>query len=122
MVGNESTTTTNPSTTFVDQAEIKYFSRGEVAKTDDLDVFNQRIADFLEKPFLQSTFTWNSTDTTNSVLATLSGIQALQANTLWVNKYQGYNLLRGNFHVRVIINANPFQQGRLLGHFFALCN
>ena len=39
------------------------------------------------------------------------------AEKIWANKISGYNLIRGTAVLKVVVNAQPFQAGRLLIHF-----
>lgn len=76
------------------------------------------IRDFLSKPYRLSASDW----TTASAIGTqLYSFQAytngLVGVSQYLNKLYGYGLVRGNLHLRVELNANPFQQGKLLLHY-----
>lgn len=75
------------------------------------------IAEFLAKP----TIIWSGAFPTsaaagNNLYANQVGT-ALESNTLWMNKIEGYNLFRGTAHLKLTVNATPFHQGRLILHF-----
>jgi len=75
------------------------------------------IADFLAKPTILWAGSFTTAGAANDNLYTNTVATALQANTIWMNKIQGYNLFRGTAVLRLTANANPFQQGRLIMHF-----
>lgn len=69
---------------------------------------------------------WSTGDLANAVLYSIpigslinSGVLVANPNqvTYWYEKIKGFSLMRGTFVIRVIMNANPFQAGALLGHF-----
>lgn len=73
--------------------------------------------DFLAKPQLIYNSTWTTSDTDNLLLYNFSIANLIETTTYWANKVQGYNLYRGTAVITLIMNANPFQQGKLLLHF-----
>jgi hypothetical protein len=75
------------------------------------------IKDFLSKPYLLSTITWSPSDNINQQIYTTSIQAALEGNTLWYAKMQGFAMYRGTAVVTVRLNANPFQAGRLILQF-----
>lgn len=77
----------------------------------------QQIKDFMAKPKVVSNFDWSVSDGAGAVVWSNSIYTMLTAATQWSHKYEGYNLVRGTAVLRVQINAQPFQQGRLLLHF-----
>jgi len=85
--------------------------------SDNIAITDQGLRDFLAKPQLLYNSTWTTSDADNLQLYNFS-IQALiESTTYWANKVQGYNLYRGTAVITIVINANPFQQGKLLLHF-----
>lgn len=105
-------------TTFVDTGEVKTeeYTSGKIYK-DDIDVRLESILDFLEKPFLWNSTTWTTARVKNDVITSSSIRVALLSNPLWLHKLEGFSLIRGTACVRVQINSNPFQQGKLLLHY-----
>jgi hypothetical protein len=84
------------------------------------DQFDHRFAsirEFLERPILVSQFAWPSADPAGTNYVSLSVANLLVGSTQWMNKIQGYNLVRGTACFRVQLNSTPFMQGRLLVHF-----
>jgi hypothetical protein len=77
---------------------------------------------FLRKPQLLASGAWTEGTLANGNLLTYSISNQLLANTIWANKVQGFNLIKGDFIVRVEINASPFQQGKLLLHYLPCFN
>jgi hypothetical protein len=111
--------TTKVTTTFTDDAAIVEKSLGATPIMDDLSVRGQSIVDFMAKPYYVGSYVWDTTEVQGTLLtgASFSISSLLSTNTHWANKIQGFNLVRGTACVRVQINANPFQQGKLLCHF-----
>lgn len=77
----------------------------------------QDIAMFLGKPYVAPRVPWTSADLSNSVLSSFSIKDILRAHLPWSRKYQGYRYMRGTAVVRLELNAQPFQAGKLLVHF-----
>lgn len=73
------------------------------------------IRSFLAKPYLAGSYFWTSGDTAGNNLI-LYSTASVTSTPIWQNKLYGYNLFRGTLCVKVVINAQPFQQGRLLIH------
>ncbi len=78
---------------------------------------HETIMDFLGKPYRLDTVSWNTAMSANQNLANYNVENTLTGLSIWQNKFQGFNLIRASAVLRVQINANPFQQGRLLVHF-----
>lgn len=107
-------------TTFVEDATIAEADYTTKTVVDEMVIRDQTIISFLEKPYLVAQGAWNTTDLANAALfplGFLSPSALLLSNALWTNKIQGFNLVRGTAVLRIQINANPFQQGKLLMHF-----
>jgi len=84
---------------------------------DDIVVRATSIPEFLAKPQLIATGVWSTASSENAVLETFSVVDKLLTTPIWIKKLEAFNLFRGTVCVRIQINANPFQQGRLLFHF-----
>lgn len=104
-------------TTFVDDADVvrttfpKVMSGVTGLSVSAVD--EPSIRSFLAKPYLVSSYFWTASDVINTpimtyITANATGVPAWQAKLL------GYNLFRGTFKVKLVINAQPFQAGRLL--------
>lgn len=85
--------------------------------SDDMVIQDQSLKDFLNKPQLLYSSEWETTDLDNTMLYNFDINAAIEANPYWTNKIQGYALYRGTAVITLIMNANPFQQGKLLLHF-----
>lgn len=71
------------------------------------------IRSFLAKPVLVSSYSWTAADAfQHAIIGYTTG--NLLANAMVANKLLGYNLVRGTFVLKLVINAQPFQQGRLI--------
>lgn len=80
-------------------------------------VDNNDVTDFLGRPQIVATGDWTTSDVANSILSSNSVATLLESTQIWYRKIAGYRMIRGKAHLRLAINANPFQQGRLLLHF-----
>jgi len=89
---------------FVD-APLSTNSVAMVDNTDDISLGN-----FLARPTLIDTTTWTTADIIG-VKTTLQPWYLFLNNTLIKKKLDNYAFLRGNLHVKVIINGTPFQYG-----------
>lgn len=69
---------------------------------------------FLMKPALVQYGTWTTAQTTASAVISLTSIAGhLGSVTQWAKKIEGFTLIRGTANFRLVLNANPMQQGRL---------
>lgn len=116
-------------TTFEDEGlTIVKDLRTNTYKDDSLGIEMQSICDYLAKPVLLYSSNWTSSDVAGVNLfstnvgswidAPAPGGTALAP--MWYDKVKGYNLFRGTFVVRVVINSMPFQAGALLGRFLPM--
>lgn len=80
-------------------------------------VDNNDVTDFLGRPQIVANGFFQTSDVQNAVLSSGSIATLLEAQQIWYRKIAGYRMIRGNAHLRIAINGNPFQQGRLLLHF-----
>jgi len=76
----------------------------------------QEVRDFLAKPIRLGSFLFTTASAAGTVLATytLDKVGLFDNNPVWRNKIAGNMCIRGNIHLRMQVNANPFQQGRLI--------
>ncbi len=76
------------------------------------------ITDILSRPYQVSTFQWQQTDTFNAGVDTVYFPDTLFLQDNIQKKLIGFTFLRCKaMEIRVLINAQPFQQGRLLVYF-----
>lgn len=75
------------------------------------------VVDFLSRPYLVGSTTWSNTQTANSVLAQYEFPNALLRIPGVRHKLEGFTFLRAGMTLRIVTNAQPFQQGRLLVYF-----
>lgn len=104
-------------TTFADDGVVIKASYDTRVEKDDISTRLESISDFLAKPKLIGSYTWSTADLKNSNITSFDIGATLKLDPYWMNKMQGFSLMRGLACVRVAMTANPFQQGRLLGHF-----
>lgn len=105
-------------TTFVEDSNRTVSDYTTNFKTGDYTIKDQSITDFLAKPTLLGTTTWTTSNVANTDIVNYNITSSFTSNTAWTNKTEGYQLLRGTPVITVIINANPFQQGKLYVNFF----
>lgn len=74
------------------------------------------IKTFLAKPIVVSSVTWTTTSPQGTQLVSQS-VGALLSTTIYKNKLAGYRYIRGTAVFRLVLNAQPFQQGKLIMHF-----
>ncbi len=95
----------------------------ELAQMNELssaadDVRNHSIVDILSRPYLVDVFQWNRTDTFNSVVAKYDFLNVILAQPNVKAKLLGFTFLKVKaVEIRLLVNAQPFQQGRLLTYF-----
>jgi len=84
---------------------------------DDIKAKLMSIKDYLNKPKLLATIAWDTSKLKNYELWYQDIGGALIGNSMWMDKMRGFGLMRGTAVLRLLLNANPFQQGKLLLHF-----
>lgn len=105
-------------TTFVEDSNVEMgtSSRSTIGITTYVEKYSD-IKSFLERPSLISNGQWTTSQTINQQLATGDIAPLLASVTMWAEKIKGFNLIRGDFMIKVQINASPFHQGKLLLHY-----
>lgn len=78
------------------------------------DEYKQEIKDFMAKPTILLTNVFANTDGIGSFATTIQPHNALSLNTLYTNKLSGYLGFRATQVIRIVVNANKFQQGRYI--------
>nr|ULF99842.1 MAG: hypothetical protein 2 [Cripavirus sp.] len=76
------------------------------------------IRDFLSRPIIVQTGLWNSTDITETQLYTANFPESLISNTMYQEKLRGFVGLRATLVIKVQVNSQPFQQGRLMLQYY----
>jgi len=109
-------TEVSETTVFLDDAPVEDVVVSSMSE-DSISVRDTGIPSFMARPQLLFTGTWSAGAAANSVIYNTSIATALEASTVWVKKLDAFNLVRGKACIRLQINANPFQAGRLLMHF-----
>lgn len=108
------------STTFIDNSTTLVSETREVMPYTEIMsqvVDNNDISDFMSKPVIQATFTFGTSNGFNDVVNSGSIADLMEATPIWYRKLAGYRMIRGTAVVKLVVNANPFQQGKLLLHF-----
>lgn len=76
------------------------------------------IKDFLSRPIIISTGLWSSATVTETQLYTANFPEVLIANSMYQEKLRGFVGLRATLVIKVQVNSQPFQQGRLMLQYF----
>lgn len=114
-------------TTFTTSVEAVQYDRHASASNPisdhDLEVNDIReIADFLAKPMPVSSGTFTTANVAGDNLLNSDIYTLLVAQSIWLNKIQGYLNIRGNVKLRLVINPTPFQAGLLRLSYFPCAN
>lgn len=86
----------------------------EVIDSSTTGYLDQGIKSFMEKPVAVRTGSITPANLANSLVFRFSISAELLANTIWSNKIEGFMNMRGTAKIRLQLNANPFQAGRLM--------
>lgn len=78
------------------------------------------IRDFLRRPVVLTEFLWSTTDLTNAVLAQYTNPTTILSHAMNADKVRGFVGFKGKMVVRLQVNAQRFQQGRLLLHYIPM--
>lgn len=100
-----------PSTTAV--PDIVNLSTDYLSMTTKEDRIHT-ITDFLSRPIIVHSGSWSSTTPDSTQLYTANFPEALIADTMYREKLRGFVGLRATLVVKVQVNSQPFQQGRLM--------
>jgi len=76
------------------------------------------ITDFLQRPIVVQTGLWSASDATETQLYTANFPEVLIANAMYQEKLRGFVGLRATLVVKVQVNSQPFQQGRLMLQYY----
>ena len=78
----------------------------------------KEIADFLAKPVPVGNGVFSTTNVWGDNLFNSDIYTLFKAQTIWVNKIQGFLSFRGDVKIRVVVNSTPFQAGLLRVSYF----
>lgn len=78
-------------------------------------VADPSIASFLAKPYLVSQVAWTAANASNTNLISYV-TSTFTSPDIFASKLKGFSMYRGTMVARLVINAQPFQAGRLLMH------
>lgn len=104
-------------TTFHDNADtVKSDAREIMPYTEILPqlIDANEISDFLARPYLIADGSLSSSDVIDQTLDSGYIENYLESVQLWYRKLAGYRYIRATAHLRLVVNATPFQQGKLL--------
>lgn len=80
------------------------------------------IADFLAKPMPVASGAFTTTNVAGDLLYSSDIFNLFNAQSIWVNKIQGFLNMRGTVKLRLVINPTPFQAGLLKLSYFPCAN
>lgn len=103
-------------TCFTESASVKHNPHSSSFPFTDYMVRDDKLADFFAKPVLIGAVTWATSAVANTNLLDFS-VKGLLSGVPYADKLKGFGMFRAKFHVRIELNANPFQQGLLLLHY-----
>lgn len=92
-------------------------SLGQAFGDTVMDPRTHDIVNFLKRPILCRTGVWSITDASNAILTTMVMPADCLSKPLYREKLRGFYGFRAKMIIRVQINAQRFQQGRLLLHY-----
>jgi hypothetical protein len=98
-------------TCFVEDSTKVESSLCHTTPGDYIQKQNISISQFLGKPQLLTTLNWGAGSATNTNLYYIDIESLLYSVDAWNRKLYGYNLVRGTFVIRLMLNADPFQWG-----------
>ena len=88
-----------------------------VAKVDGTEDLS--LGKFLSRPTTINSFTWNNSDPVGQKQA-VSVWYDYMANSVIKKKLDNYAFLRGKLHIKILINATPFQYGTIRACYYPL--
>jgi hypothetical protein len=114
-------------TTFTSSTEaepyLRHSSSADPQNDLDIEVDDIKdIKDFLAKPVNVSSGTFTTANTWGDTLLSADILTLLNAQTIWVNKLQGFLNIRGDVKLRLVVNPTPFQAGLLRLSYFPCAN
>jgi len=85
-----------------------------VTSTTLVNAQQHDVKTFLGRPIIVAEGVWTTLDTANAILYNSNFPETLIANDMYREKLTGFLGLRATMKIRVQVNSQPFQQGRLL--------
>lgn len=118
QVAVQSEVDVNGTTKFVESTIVQQqVYNSDYTPTMLIPVRDQTISDFLMKPQIIDSGSWPTSFVSKTVLTSGLVSYPLENIQIWKNKLEGFGLIRGTAVIRIVINANPFQQGKLILSF-----
>lgn len=110
--------TQQSSTAFQDDGRVTTKIARSILNSSGPVPFDQNeVADFLGKPVIISSGTVSTADAKGTLKYSTSIATAMEAQQIWYRKLAGYNMIRATAVLKLVVNANPFQAGRLVMTF-----
>jgi hypothetical protein len=104
-------------TTFVDDGVQAEESQTSIDKYDNFSHNFTDIREFLGRPQYVAEVNWQTTHAQAAILWSDTIVNLLYTNTTWKNHLRGYGYFRAKAVFTFQVNANQFQQGKLLTYF-----
>lgn len=108
-------------TSFVEDSSVRTTERADYMTTPRAlgapSYDDQGLRTFFEKPVRLESLSWTQAQLENQSLRATSLATDLLSIPMWVNKLEGFRFFRGTAVYRLQVNAQPFQQGRLIMSF-----
>ncbi len=104
-------------TTMTAEAAVVETDIGSTPVLDEYSHSFTEISEFMARPVEYINNVWAQASTANTDIESFNIADIITSSSTYMNKLSGYNLVRGTCVLRLQLNANPFQQGRLLLHF-----
>lgn len=105
-------------TTFVEDAPAVGIVLDTPKARDDTTSAASEIESFLRRPIIIESGEWTTTQLIGAqIFKNLSVDSFLNTEELWRDKIKGFGMIRATAHLRLQINADPFQSGKLLLHY-----
>lgn len=121
LQGDDSEMDTKVTTTFQEESvgdiHLADNAHNVVALTDSTP--DLQLGSFLARPVAIDSFSWSTTDPVG-VTRTILPWKLFLNTTSVKNKLNNYAFLRGKLHMKVVINATPFQYGSMRACYFPL--
>jgi hypothetical protein len=96
-------------------AKVSLTSLSEnLLESGESGVSQRDLAQYLGKPYLLGQFIWDATFGPNEALLTYDLPKDLVTQPFFQEKLKGFQNLSATIEVRMAVNTNPFQQGRLM--------
>jgi len=121
--GEDSSTIVAETTTFHEDEDVvvkefpRYISIGESLKNAALSAREMDIKNFLGRPIVCATGNYTTTSVVGSQLQSIPLPTACLTNATYADKLRGFYGFRAKMVCRLQVNAQRFQQGRLLLHY-----